>query len=413
MRGTSGQVAFSVVAQLVRYGAPILFYPLLVRQLTTVEFASFVLCMAVGQTIGQFTEFGFGLSVVRELVDHKKDPLAAARATGGVIFGKALMYAASCLVLVVASAFFGPATLQWQDVVVTALVGAAYGFTPNWFYIGVGRAHTVAMCEIAVSFVQLMLVLLLIHTGSGHLDAVLMIVIPVACFAVLGQLDAVRTLSLRVPSAAQMRSAIQAASHFFISTNASTLTNRVLLMILGAVSTATQVAFYAAGERLVSAALNTLAPAMRVLIPRVISLRNDSPDRAHLLATRVLVFGGGLYLTGSLFLAATVEWWIVPVFGPKLAGAGLVVGAFLLVIPVSAFSRITGLLFLVPARREKTFQRITLVSCAMGLVIAYPTVATFGALGAVALRLVIEAGIASSIFLVKQRLGREEEKVPA
>jgi O-antigen/teichoic acid export membrane protein len=414
MRGTSGQMLFSALAQLVRYGAPILFYPLLIRELSTQEFAAFVLCMAVGQTIGQFTEFGFGLSAVRELVDHKKDPAAAARASGEVVFGKGLMFATSCVVFLAISAGFATGMHVGEDALIAILIGAAYGFTPNWFYIGVGRAHTLAMCEIVVSFVQLLLVVLIINKGSGHLDAVWTMIIPVIVFAVLGQIDAIRTLALRVPTVQAMRAAIHSAFHFFVATNASALTNRVLLMVLGLVSPATQIAFYAAGERLVSAALNTLTPIMRVLLPRVTALRNDSPEGAHRLATRVLVFGGGLYLAGSLFLAATVEWWIVPVFGPKLAGAGLVVGAFLLVIPVSAFSRITGLLFLVPARRERAFQRITLASCALGLAVAYPTVATFGALGAVALRLAIEAGIAGSIFLVKQRLGRVvEEKVPA
>lgn len=409
IRGTSGQILFSALAQIVRYGAPILFYPLLIRELSTSEFAAFVLSMAVGQTIGQFTEFGFGLSAVRELVDRKTDPATAARASGEVLFGKGLMFATSCAVFLAISFGFGTGMDWVEKALIAILIGAAYGFTPNWFYIGVGRAHTLAICEITVSFIQLLLVVLMIHKGSGHLGAVWAMIIPVIGFAVLGQIHAIRTLSLRVPTVHAMRAALHKAFHFFVATNASALTNRVLLMVLALVSTATQIAFYAAGERLVSAGLNTLTPVMRVLLPRVTALGNVSPDGAHKLATRVLVFGGGLYLAGSLFLAATVEWWIVPVFGPKLAGAGLVVGAFLLVIPISAFSRITGMLFLIPARREKTFQRITLLSCALGLVVAYPTAATFGALGAVSLRLAIEAGIAGSIFLVKQRLGRKEQ----
>lgn len=391
VKGTSGQVVFSAGAQLLRYGAPVLFYPLLIRWLTTADFAVFVWCMAAGQIFGQFVEFGFGLIAVRGISEGDSRE-ASAKACGEVIVGKGLMFLLSLVVLSCGSYAFAK-SFDLDQVLAVALIGLAYGFTPSWFYAAQKLAHRLALYELLMSFSQLALIVIIVPIEGGVVGALASLIMPVAVLSLFGNVNAVRQLSFTFPSRADLWEAIKSSYNVFVFTNAPTLTNRAIIIALGLASSPAQVAFYSAGERVVSAAINVLAPVMRILLPRVISLRRESSLRARGFAVKALWLGTLLYLSGAVFLALISWWWVPIVFSAKLSDAVLTVSLFLFVMPLSVFGRMTGLLFLVPARRERPLQIATVFTCLVGLSLAYP-VASLGAVAAVSLRICIEALIA-------------------
>ena len=402
LSGTGGQLAFSAFSQLVRYGAPLLFYPIFIRTVSTEDFAVFVLCMAAGQTIGQFTEFGFGLSAVRALTHKDENENGGALAFGQVMCGKLLMLSVSAPIYVLISFMISQDFLVVENVVLPILIGFSYGFTPNWYYIGVRRAHLLAMGEILVSLTQLVLVLLLVHEGSGFVIMVMTMTLPILGLSLLGQIQAFRALSFRAPSRAEMWTGIRTAYHFFVASNAPALTNRLFILILGAMSTATQVAIYAAAERIVSAAVNMLTPMMRVLLPRVTVLYAESPSAAFVWFRRVLILLSGFYIIATFTVIVTVDWWVPLVFGRDFAKAAGVIAVFLLVAPLSTMSRIVGLLWLVPSQLEASYQRVTLVCCALGLLVALP-VGREGATEMAILRVFIEVCILLGCVVVLLR----------
>lgn len=409
LAGTRGQVAFSVLAQLARFGAPLLYYPILVRLLSTEEFSAFVLCLATGLAIGQFTEFGFGLSAVRSLARCKVAPGPAALASGEVLVGKSLMLGVTTAVYLAACAVLIPGR-PFVEVALPLLIGAAYGFTPNWYFIGIGRAGTLALWEILVSFGQLILILFVVEGGDSYVVPVYCVALPVLALAIFGQAAILHRLGWRVPTRRESLAAIRTAYHFFVSTNAPTLMNRALLLVLGATASSFQVACYAAAERIVAAGIATLQPVMRVLLPKMTTLYEDSRAAAHALFNRILRTGTGLYGAAAFALAVTAPYWVSLVFGPKLASGWSIMAAFLLVVPVSAAGRIVGLLFLMPARLEMPYHRITIVSCALGLLLAAPAGLIAGAFGMIFVRLGVEALNAGRCFAMMRRSRADEFK---
>lgn len=400
MEGAKAQILTSFGAQLVRYIAPLLFYPMLLRTLSTGEFATFVVLLATGMILGQFIEFGFGLSAVRELSNRANDAEAAAGAAGEVLFGKlAMTLIAVPMFLLISTLFLPPATPQ--VLALTVAIGLAYGFTPNWYYIGIGKAHLLAFLEVATVGCQLGLVVLVTVLDGGFEAAAFAILLPVAGLALFAQVAAARALRPSRPTARRLWAGTMIAYHFFVATNAPALTNRAMLMILSATAAPAQVASFAVSERIATALISTLAIVMRVILPRVTALHAQSVSASRRLARRFIVVGFGLYATGAAFLAATSSLWVEPAFGSKLVGGASMVALFLALVPISTLGRLVSLLLLVPARQERFVQMVTLGVCLTGIVLAYPA-STAGAFWLIGLRLAVEL-IITSFLVVRAR----------
>ena len=264
----SRNLAASVLAQLLRYGAPLAFYPFLTRVLGAEGFATFALAFAGAVMLGQLIEFGFGLSGVRALAEASEHPTEAAEVVGDVVIGRCVT-----LAVVVAGSLlcwrWAPVTVR-SDLPLALSVAAlaiGYGFSSSWYFIGRERAAQLAGLEIVTSFSQLGLLLLLVKAESPNWLPVALMALPVWGVVAFGHVLAFRDLGAIWPSMLRLRDKLVESFQYFCFTGIMPILNRANLLVLGSMSTPSQVAFYAVGERIVTAAANATVPVIRLRCP--------------------------------------------------------------------------------------------------------------------------------------------------
>lgn len=400
----SRNLAASVLAQLLRYGAPLAFYPFLTRVLGAEGFATFALAFAGSVMLGQLIEFGFGLSGVRALAEASEHPTEAAEVVGDVVIGRCVT-----LAVVVAGSLlcwrWAPVTVR-SDLPLALSVAAlaiGYGFSSSWYFIGRERAAQLAGLEIVTSFLQLGLLLLLVKAESPNWLPVALMALPVWVVVAFGHVLAFRDLGAIRPSMLRLRDKLIESFQYFCFTGIMPILNRANLLVLGSMSTPSQVAFYAVGERVVTAAANATVPVIRVAMPRITNLLRDDPDAAKRIFRRSLFSLTGLAAVGAVLGAAFTPWGVPIVFGAAIAPGALVIAIQLFIVPALMATRITGTLALVPLRQEGSYQRVVLVSSVGGLCLA-PLVILWGdATGLAAWRVVVELGAAGYCLWILTR----------
>lgn len=401
---TFQNITFSVLAQFARYVAPLLFFPYLIRILGADGFSVFILSFTVGQIIGQFTEFGFGLSGIREIASAKDAKHLANSAASDVFYGKLLMFFVSAPIILGLYAGLYEYDGLTSSILLPILIGIGYGFTPNWLYISLHKAKTIALFEIVVSFSQLALLLLLVRSIEDRDLALLCLGLPMLVLSAYGMIQALKIFPLERPSVAKLKAAILQSYRFFIFTNSASLANKLMILVLGLVSTPLNVTIYSASEKVISAGINTLTPINRVLMPKIAATLVDSRDRAVTLFRRTLLGGSAVYFVGAVVLALTTHLWVPLAFGQSFVGAEWMIAIFVFVVPISVVGRIVGILALVPSRKEHFYQHLTVFVTLAGLAFALPVGMFFGAIGIILLRVAMESAVAVGclIFLRKQ-----------
>jgi PST family polysaccharide transporter len=395
----------SVVAQLIRYGAPLAFYPYLTRTLGAEGFAEFALAFAAAVMLGQVVEFGFGLSGVRSLAESKLQPsressmIVGETIVGRVITSTAVVFLAALIWPLVNSYIKVAPDL----VAISFFLALSYGFSPSWYFIGKEISAKLAAIEITVSLFQLLLIVSLIRSHSSPSLAVACITLPALAAAIYGNAYAIIDYGFSVPGRSRMVKAMKESFTFFCFTGIMPILNRANLLVLGAMSTPTQVAWYAVGERIVTAALNASTPVTRVVMPRVTSLVSDgNPGASRLFVKTIRI----LLLVSFLFaiVGAAAGPWVLPiVFGPELNGAAAVLAIQLFIVPAMMASRAIGTMALVPLRKERIYQALVLSFGIAGLGLAPLAVWLGDATGLSLLRLTAEACLAWCALLALRR----------
>lgn len=388
-----------------RYSAPLLSYPILTRALGTEGFAQFSLILASALVLSQFIEFGFGLMGVREIAQSSKEKSRIV--SGEIVFGRIanLAIAASTYAFIVQ--LIPIEELQsWPAIIATVILATAYGMSSSWYYISIERAVTISIIETCAVVSTLALVVVFIATPQDALLACYLFALPLWLASIFGHIAALRDFGIRLPSLTDLITSFKRSYQFFILIAVTPIVNRIALLSLGAFSTPQEVAYYAAGDRLLTAAVNATVPLVRVLVPRISSLVTTAPDRARRLFFRSLI-GIVLFFSLTAILVAAISPVAFPLFfGIGLAGAVPVFMAQMVILPASVSNRAIGMLGLVPMHREKVYQRMTLIIGIASLCFL-PFAAAFGGGIWVALsRAFFEAVLAASCFVVLLRIGR-------
>jgi O-antigen/teichoic acid export membrane protein len=249
--------------------------------------------------------------------------------------------------------------------------------------------------EVVTSFIQLGLLVAFTHSYSPPWVAIALIALPIWIVVIISHGIAYFEVGLRWPNASRLKGTVVESFRFFCFTGAMPILNRANLLILGAMARPDQVAYYAIGERIVTAATNATIPVIRVVMPRITNLLQDDPRAARSLFTRAFLGLSGLAFVGAIMGAFAAPWAVPLIFGAKMRPGTLIIAMQLFILPSMMGSRMIGTLALVPLHHEKTYQRVVLSASFMGLCVAPLAIIWGAATGLTVVRVVVELGVAA------------------
>jgi len=134
---------------------------------------------------------------------------------------------------------------------------------------------------------------------------------------------------------------------------------------------------------------------------------NRSKQEGYFWFRRTFAILSVLYFGGALFGAILAPWWVPLVFEDAFTPAVPTIALLLFAVPFSVTGRIVGILYLVPAKMEKVYQRMTLLACVAGAALAIPA-AIYGSMTVVVLRLAVEIAIFAGCIFIFRRLRKSE-----
>lgn len=375
---TRRALAFVYAGYTFRYAYLLVLIPFYGRVLGAEEYGRLLAAMSLYQVVWMLAEYGFPVVGTREAA-ASRDRTSIATLFGRHVSGR-LWMALPGLAIGIGGTLLSPLL---RETPLLGLLATANGllaaFNLGWFFQGTLRFRTSVVLEVAGFAVNLPLILLLVHgPGDSQVAMAILLGSNVVCTVAAYVVAYVVALRGMEPGAIRCRGGLallRESTALFAHKGFTMMMASSSTYLLSLFSSAAQVGWYGAAERLAAVGLSLMQPANHVLIgtlARQVSAKESEADALRLMRVASLAMTGfGIVLLAGTFVFAA---WAVPmILGP---GFGPTVGmlyVLALVFPFAAISQVVTGYVLIPLRHDR------LVSW----------MAVFGAIGTVALVLVL------------------------
>ena len=253
------------------YVLPLLTFPYLARVLGPGKFG---LIQGAAAFMGYFlviTEYGFNLSVTREISIHRDniDTLCS-------IYTSAM--AARMLLMLVSFAAMAGIVLavprlrvEWPLFFISFLTVVGSALFPQWLFQGLERMEYITVREVGARFIGLMTVFFLVRREADYLWAAAIMSGSTAVAGAVGLLYVRRLtgVSLTRTSPAEVRRTLTEGWHVFLSSAAIkvyTTSNTVILLLIASNA---EVGYFTSASKLIEAGKNLISPLSTAIYPHV------------------------------------------------------------------------------------------------------------------------------------------------
>jgi len=352
-------------------------------------------------------DFGLGLTGARAVSQLRSKPLELREYMNHALGARVLLAGALATLgaLVVVRAPIDRSLLTGA-----ILLGLLQGLNVTWYFQGHERMLHAVWIELAGRLAGAALLVWIVREPR---DAWLMLVALGAGYglsALWGNIIAHRETGSWTPSLEGGLSLLKAARSMFVFRGGVAIYTSCNTLLLSVVSTAEQVAYFAAADKLVRAAIGVLGPmcqAMFVRIAAAIHVSPDSASREARLSTSLIAACG---------LAVGVAIWVL---GPQAVHAlfgqayGPAVPALMLLavlVPVVAASSSLAATWILPAGHESSLARIIVLAGVLNVCLGASIAPLGGAAGMAAAAVVTEAFVLVACLAIARR-PRPENRV--
>ncbi|MCL6622273.1 MAG: flippase [Syntrophobacterales bacterium] len=395
------------ILQIGNYLFPLLTFPYLVRVLGPEKFGLVALAQSFIQFFVVFTDYGFNLSATRAVSRLRRDVDQLGLTFFSVLTIKAGLCVLSLGGLALTLLWVPRLAAEWRLYLLT--FGMVFGAVlfPQWFFQGLEKMEYITALNVASRFLILVLTVLLVKQEADYLLVpVINSGVSLACGGVAAAL-AWRHLGYRWvwPTWRDHAATLRDGLHLFLSQAFATIYNQLNVFLLGMLTSATSVGYYAAGEKLVRAVIHLSVPLSAAIFPRVSHMFLHSRDETFRFLRRV-AFWGGLVFLGLSLATLFLSPWLVPLVLGRHFGPSVAVVQILAVLPLTIFlDNILGTQILINLQRERAFFAVGSIAGVINLALLFVLVPKLHHLGAAWAYLLCELFILAGMYFFARRVG--------
>lgn len=402
---TKNAVSLAFV-QLINFLTPLATLPYVLRTLGPNEYGKVIFYQAVAQYFSIFVDFGFQLSATKAIATAQGDSRSLAQYAITVQTCRSLLALLSVLVWIGIFLIF-PEARQDSAIFLSCLL-AVIGtlLTPMWLFAGLGRVGTAAMVVAVTKICAIPLTFLFVNHENDAwrfalANSISVVAGGVSCCLLITRWKLINFWA--PPTGRDIRTTFEDGWHYFITVAAAAFYSTTNPILLGLVTSSTQVAYFGAADRIRTIALAPLQPISNAYFP-VLSRLFASDDRAASSLLRrlfVLLVGGSAIIALVLFLGAPSIVYFV--MGKKYSSAIPVLQIMALVPILIATNTALGPLAILAMGLKRQGSRIILFCGAGNLVLLAFFGKNYGALGAAASLFITEAMVAICLAITLRR----------
>ena len=255
--------------QIVSYIIPLINLPYLSRVLGVERFGIVFFAFAFMQYFIMLTDYGFGLSAVREIAINRHNKNNLSNIYSAVTFIKFCLLFVSFLILCVMIIFIPKLNENWLVFLLSFLMVVGNAIYPVWFFQGMERMKYITFLNILSKTIFLVLIFIFVKKSDDYIIVPLLNSLGFLVSGVIGMYFAIKELGakLYIPKWKAIKKQFKYSSEFFlsrISVSAYTNTNTFCLGLIGS---NIMVGYYVAAEKIYNAILGLQGPLTDALYP--------------------------------------------------------------------------------------------------------------------------------------------------
>lgn len=391
--------------QISTYIVPLVTLPLLTRVLGPDGYGQLSFVLAVITYFINFTNYSFDLTATPRIALARQDRTERSRIFWATFIAQLAITALGFVSLValtfVVKRFAFERTLLLIGFGMT--VGAA--LTPGWYFQGVQKLRIYSMTLFVCRVLSVPAMFLLVHSPANLIAAVAInAAVPLVCgVLVFSYLVVRREIEFVRVSLDDVAASLKGGWQVFLASTSVAFYASTNTVLLGFVSGNVAAGYFAAGDKLIRAAIGMLQPLKAAAYPHVSYLMHHAREDAMAFLRKLLVVQGAMVLTISLAIFLLAPLAVRILYGPTYAPTVGVLRCMAFIPFMAGMTDIFGVQTMLPLGMKTAFSRI-LISSGILNVALLPLLATFfAAQGAAAAVLIAESSVTAALGYVLYR----------
>ncbi|SAL39878.1 flippase [Caballeronia humi] len=387
--------------QVSTYLAPLLTLPWLARVLGPNEYGRLSFALAFTAYFITLTNFSFSLTATPKISINRDDRATRSRVFWETMSAQALLVVSSFLVLL-ALTFTVPQLAENRDLLLTGF-GMAVGamLIPTWYFQGVEDLAPISIFVFAGRALSVPAMYLFVrHRDDVYIAMLVNTLVPLLSgIAICTFLYFRREIDFVPVSVKAALARLREGWSVFIATSLVEIyaSSNIVLLTLMAGNVAG--GYFAAGDKLIRAALGMLQPLRTAAYPRVSFLMHHARDEAFVFLRKMFVLQGGIASMISLCIFFGAPLAVKLLYGPQYEPTVDVLRWMAFVPLMSSLSDLFGVQTMLPLGMNSAFSRVLIASAVLNFGLLAVLAKLFGEQGAAATALIVETSIAAAMAL--------------
>jgi len=387
-----GNAASLISMQVVGYVLPLITVPYLLRVLGPEHFGLIAFSQAVMAYFVTLNDYGFNLSATRELAICRDDRRLKSELLSSVMAIKASLCLISLLILCAIVSYVPRFHANAAVYYASFLIVVGNMLFPAWFFQGIEKLYLISVVNLTAGLIFTLATFLVVRTSSDYLLAALVQSVGRLLGGILGIviLFSSEDLELRCPTFPQMWHRLRDGWHLFLSQISVSLFLSSTTVALGLLRNMTEVGYFSAANKILSAGQAVMAAIGQAMYPHVCTLASRSRIAAVSYLRKASLTVGGISIGGGVLLLVFAVPFVRIVMGPEYMAAVPVL-RFMSMIPfVCGINNIYGTQAMLNFGMKREFTRTVITSSFLCVLVLLPLALWFGASGAAASALLFE-----------------------
>jgi len=387
-----GNMASLFTLQGANYLLPLITLPYLVRVLGPGKFGLIVFAQAFIQYFVVLANYGFNLSATREVAVHRDDPQKLGEIVSSVVTIKVLLAFAGWVLLAAIVLAISAFRKHWALYLIVYLTVVGSTLFPTWLFLGLERMRDITWMNLGARLITTAAIFIFIHNPQDYLVVAAIQSVPVLLATVPAWTVLIKAhvVTWRRPDRRAIWEQIHSGWHVFLSTAAINIYTSSNTFALGLIAGPEAVGYFSVANKIAGAVTGLYQPVNQTLYPYISKLTENSQKAVIEFIKRIypiFVFSG---LAATVVLLLSANQIITLIAGTGYAPAVPVLKWLSMLPFILAFGHIYGSLTMLPMGMKKLFSRIVTIGMLVDLVLIYPLISLYGAVGAAMSTVVVE-----------------------
>lgn len=394
---------YTFLVQGANYIIPLIIIPFLTRNIGKDGYGKIAFTQSFVLLANIINEYGFSFSATRDIAKNKHNINEVSKITSLTIQSRLLLLILTYIVMLPLILFIPIFHNNIDLFVISYLLLLSVSLNSDWFFLGIEYVKMSTLVTILGKVLLVICVLVFIKKGTDASFYLLLLSITTLGANLVNLKYILRTTEFKKASFKEIIHNLKSSISLFIFKFTVSLYTNANIFIVGLILTPGEVGIYAGAEKITKSIVSLWAPLSNVIYPRINNLLTHDFYKAKRLMRIVLVSYAcaGLFLTAILYLGA--KYVVIILLGEKFASSVEIVKILSPIIFLIAVSNVTGILWLLPLKRDKYFNYVIFSAAIMNLAIGIPLTLILGPKG-MAISVLISEGFVTicSLYLISK-----------